>query len=326
MPNRLTVRALLVLGFYLLTTAGLSKADSLTGTEPVLPIPIEHGQDQGKSELGRRLFLDPRLSSDGSVSCAKCHLLAIGGADPLRKSIGVAGAVGVINAPTVFNAVFNLAQFWDGRSLSLEEQIDGPIHNPVEMGTDWPSIIARLELDPLYRSEFSEIYAEGMTAVTIRDAIATYERTLVTPNSTFDHWLRGDSEALSEAALKGYELFKSYGCIACHQGVNLGGNMYHKMGSLGDYFGDRGGELTDADLGRYKVTGDEREKHFFKVPSLRLATLTAPYFHDGSAATLDVAIRYMAKYQLGRTIPQPHVDLIKAFLSSVVGTHPELLP
>lgn len=292
----------------------------------MLPVPLEHGQDPRKAALGRRLFADPRLSADGSTACSRCHLPALGGVDRLARSIGVGGASGIINAPTVFNARFNLAQFWDGRAASLEDQIDGPIHNPIEQATNWPDVIRRLSQDADYRQAFSELYRDGIDAAAIRDAIATYERTLITTNAPFDRWLRGDDSAIAEIELEGYQLFKFYGCIACHQGVNVGGNMYQRMGTLGDYFGDRGDELTQADLGRLRVTGDERDRFSFKVPSLRLAVLTPPYFHDGSVDTLKEAIEVMAKYQLGRPIPPHQVEAIEAFMGSLVGEHPELDP
>lgn len=299
-------------------------ADGSVRDEPILPIPAEHGQDPRKVELGRRLFADARLSKDGTISCASCHPLALGGTDRQPRSSGVDGAMGPVNTPTVFNAGFNLAQFWDGRARTLEEQVDGPVHNPIEMSTSWPEVIERLAGDSELRDRFEAVYPEGLSPEAIRDAIATFERTLITPGSAFDRWLLGDDNALSREALKGYRLFKSYGCIACHQGVNIGGNMYQRMGTMGDYFGDRGSALTDEDLGRARVTGDELDRYHFKVPSLRLSALTAPYFHDASVATLDEAIVAMARYQLGRSIPPRHVAAIKSFLLSVVGTHPEL--
>ncbi|WP_245832003.1 cytochrome-c peroxidase [Solemya velesiana gill symbiont] len=158
------------------------------------------------------------------------------------------------------------------------------------------------------------------------DAIASFERTLITPDSPFDRWLRGDEDALNEREKEGYRLFKSYGCIACHQGVNVGGNMFQRMGAIGDYFGDRGSEIVDADRGRFNVTGKDEDLYFFKVPSLRLSAINSPYFHDGSAKDLAEAIRVMGSYQLGRRIPEAHVSLIVAFLESLVGSHPGLRP
>lgn len=317
--------AVLLVALLVHVRAGAAPAAPAPRDEPILPIPAEHGQIPRKVALGQRLFADPRLSRDGTVSCASCHGLAIGGVDRLPRSKGVGGAIGRINAPTVYNSGFNLSQFWDGRVRTLEEQVDGPLHDETEMASDWPRVIERLNVDEDYRERFEALYADGITAINIRDAIASYERTLITPGSAFDRWLMGDDDALGEQAVAGYRLFKSYGCVACHQGVNIGGNMYQLMGTMGDYFGDRGGELTGTDLGRYRFTGDERDRFYFKVPSLRLAVLTPPYFHDSSAEDLDEAIVMMGKYQLGRAIPLDDVAAIESFLASVVGDHPELV-
>ena len=294
--------------------------------EPVSPLPQAHGQHPGKVALGERLFHEKRLSVDNTVSCGHCHQLARGGTDRLPRSFGVGGAQGKVKSPTVYNSRFSLAQFWDGRAGSLEQQVDGPVHNAFEMASSWPRILPLLRGDAEYREQFAAIYSDGITPANIRDAIASFERSLITPDSTFDQWLRGDETALSDQAKRGYSLFKSYGCVACHQGVNLGGNLYQRMGVLGDYFADRGTPIEAADLGRFNVTGDEADRHMFKVPSLRLAYINPPYFHDGSAGTLREAIEVMARYQLGRHIPPGDLAAIEAFLASVVGRHPRLDP
>ncbi|RMH61932.1 MAG: cytochrome-c peroxidase [Zetaproteobacteria bacterium] len=283
-------------------------------------VPLERPKELSveKIRLGRRLFHDTRLSHDNSISCAHCHDLAHGGADHTPHSYGVGGAEGVINAPTVYNAGLNLAQFWDGRAATLEEQIDGPIHNPVEMASNWPEVLAKLRADASYVESFARVFGGKITEARVKEAIAEFERSLVTVDSPFDRYLRGDATAISEVQKRGYRLFISYGCVSCHQGANVGGNLFQVMGVFGDYFRDRGGE-TKADLGRYNVTGLARDRHKFKVPSLRLVVLTAPYFHDGSAETLDQAIRVMAKYQLGRDIPDEDIADIIAFLHSLVG-------
>ncbi len=294
--------------------------------EPISPIPAPPAEDPRKIALGKRLFQDPQLSQDGTISCERCHRLAEGGHDPRPFSKGVGGALGSVNAPTVYNSSLNLAQFWDGRASSLEEQIDGPLQNPVEMAMSWPEVLRRLRADATYQQAFRALYPDGITAANVRDAIAAFERSLLTWNAPFDRWLRGDKTALSPQALQGYELFQSYGCIACHQGANVGGNLYQEMGAMGDYFADRGTPITRSDLGRFNVTGRPEDRHFFKVPSLRLAVRTAPYFHDASAKTLEEAIRLMARYQLGREIPDAHIPPIIAFLQSLMGTHPLLRP
>lgn len=233
--------------------------------------------------------------------------------------------LGSVNTPTVYNANFNLSQFWDGRVSSLEQQVAGPVHNPVEMASDWEQVVDKLGKDPAYRQSFAELYPDGLTAENIQDAIAVFERSLVTRNSPFDRWLRGDESALDETQKRCYRLFKAYGCIACHQGVNVGGNMYQQMGVMGDYFADRNTEITKEDYGRFNVTGDEIDRYSFKVPSLRLAARIAPYFQDASTDSLDEAIQVMARYQLGREIPPDERQVIAAFIESLEGEHPKLV-
>ncbi len=192
------------------------------------------------------------------------------------------------------------------------------MHNPVEMGSNWPEVLAKLELDDAMLKAFKDAYPDGLQAKNIQDAIAAFERSLITPNARFDKYLRGDQTALSADELQGYRLFKQYGCIACHQGVNVGGNMFQQFGIMGDYFKQRG-NLTEADLGRFNVTKSPADKHFFKVPSLRNIALTAPYFHDGSARTLNDAVDVMFKYQLGRSAPAQDKELIIQFLHTLTG-------
>jgi len=271
-----------------------------------------------KVSLGQQLFHDARLSVDDTISCASCHALASGGMDGKARSVGVAGGVGSINTPTVFNSGLNRVQFWDGRAPSLESQIDGPVTHPLEMASSWPQVISKLQSDTHYAKTFSAIYPQGITADTIKDAIATFERSLVTPNSRFDQFLEGDTSALTPQEQHGYVLFQSYGCASCHQGVNLGGNMFEKMGLMGDYFADRG-QVTEADKGRFNITHDPKNLHEFRVPPLRNVALTAPYFHDGHAKTLEEAIRIMTKYQLGRPMPEADLLSIAAFLRSLTG-------
>lgn len=286
--------------------------------EPIPPIPESEALDPRKVALGALLFDDPRLSGDGTVACVSCHNMALGGSDQFARSIGAGGALGVVNAPTVFNARFNFAQFWDGRAATLEDQIDGPISNPREMGSSWPEVLGKLRKDREHVAAFQEIYKDGIQVANVKDAIATFERSLVTPQSRFDRYLKGDAGALTEEEKAGYELFKMYRCVACHQGVNIGGNMFAKIGVFGDYVTDRG-NVTEADLGRFNVTGRSRDRHVFKVPSLRNVALTAPYFHDGSAKTLDEAVVVMAKYQLGRRISDTDLTRIVAFLQTLTG-------
>jgi cytochrome c peroxidase len=294
--------------------------------EAILPIPQPQNLNDKLVELGDRLFHDARLSQDNTVSCSSCHQLSTGGTDRMARSIGVGGVKGRIKAPTVYNSSFNFALFWDGRADTLEEQASGPVHNPLEMASNWPEVISKLQADPDMVETFSELFPAGVTDETIVEAIAEFERSLVTVDSRFDRWLQGDGNAIEPNELRGYQLFKNYGCISCHQGVNVGGNLYAYMGAMGDYFTDRGREITEADLGRFNVTKREEDKHFFKVPSLRLAAINPPYFHDGSAETLPEAVMIMGRYQLGREIPQDEIDAIVAFLHTLVGKHHRLAP
>ena len=294
--------------------------------EPIKPLPLYQNLDLKLVALGDRLFHDPRLSQDNTISCANCHVLSTGGTDGRSRSTGVGGVKGVIKAPTVYNSIFNLAQFWDGRVDTLEEQAAGPVHNPLEMNSNWPEVISKLSADPDMSAAFESLFSDGITARHIVAAIAEFEKSLVTPNSRFDRWLRGEDGVLSAHEYKGYRLFKSYGCVSCHQGVNVGGNLYAYMGAMGNYFKDRGTPITQADQGRFNVTGKEEDKHFFKVPSLRLAAINPPYFHDGSVSDLKDAIKVMGRYQLGRDIPSDDVEAIVSFLNTLVGENSRLKP
>lgn len=291
--------------------------------EPIHPIPLRSDSDSPMLRLGRSLFNDPRLSADNSVSCASCHPVASGGMDSKRYSNGIRGATLDINTPSVLNAGFNFLQFWDGRAIDLETQVRFPIHAEREMGSNWRQVIDKLSRDAEYSQQFVELFPDrGIAAETISSAIAEYQRSLTTPNSRFDQFLRGDSVAISDLEQQGYLLFKRYGCSSCHQGVNVGGNMFERMGLMRDYFAERG-NITAVDYGRFNVTGDEAHRYQFKVPSLRNVALTAPYFHDGTAASLEEAVNVMAKYQLGRRLPQADVTAIVAFLHTLTGELPE---
>ncbi len=296
-------------------------------SEPIIPIKPASGLNQDKVSLGRALFNDPRLSSDNSISCASCHNLENGGADDTPVSVGVEGALGSANTPTVYNSSLNFVQFWNGRAADLSEQVNGPVHNPVEMNSNWQEIVGRLTQDAAIRQRFDNLYSDGINGDNIRNAITEFERSLLTLNAPFDRWLKGDAAALSETQKQGYRLFKSYGCISCHQGTNVGGNMYAHFGAVKDisvYFSERGTPLSDTDLGRYTATSDAADRYLFKVPSLRLASRTPPYFHDGSVNRLEDAIRIMGRFQLGREIPDEHIAAISAFIESLAGEHPEL--
>ena len=317
--------------FRVLTRRAIVAAVVLAGTfgaaanEPIKPIPAETGVDPDKAALGRLLFHDTRLSRDDTISCASCHDLATGGDDGRRVSTGIEGRQGVVNSPTVYNAALNFKQFWDGRADTLEDQIDGPVQATFEMGSLWPDVIAALYQDDDYPDAFSAHYEDGITRETIKDALAEFMRSLNTPDSRFDQWLRGDGNALTLSEIEGYRLFKDYGCVSCHQGANVGGNMFQVFGVINEFF-KRRGNITEADLGRFNVTGNPEDRHAFKVPSLRMAAYTAPYLHDGSAATLRDAVDAMFEFQLGREAPDRDKDLIVEFIKTLSGKSEELSP
>ena len=290
--------------------------------EPVRPIDRELVTDPAKVALGKALYHDTRLSLDNTVSCATCHEIENAGVDNHQYSHGVDDQLGGVNAPTVYNAVYNFVQFWDGRAKTLADQAAGPPLNPVEMASpSFDFIIAKLEADKPFAKEFAAVYPEGITEANITDAIEQYERTLITPDSRFDKWLRGDDGAISQEELEGYELFKKYDCATCHVGQNLGGLSYELMGLRKDYFAGRGLELTNEDNGRFKETLNERDRHRFKVPGLRNVEHTWPYYHDGTRETLEEAVRDMGTYQSGVTLKESEVNSMVAFLKTLTGEY-----
>ena len=290
------------------------------GVEPIRPIAETLEYDAAKAALGRKLYHDTRLSVDNTVSCASCHGLSTAGVDNKQFSEGVGGQFGGVNAPTVYNAVYNFVQFWDGRAATLALQAAGPPLNPVEMGYEsFDQIVAKLSKDKAFTREFKKVYPDGWSEANITDAIAQFERTLLTPNSRFDKYLKGDAAAITAEELEGYNLFKKYNCATCHVGANLGGQSYELMGQYADYFAARGTEMTAEDNGRFKQTSIERDRHRFKVPGLRNVALTYPYFHDGTEPELKEAVCKMGTYQVGVEIPDADEDKIVAFLHTLTG-------
>lgn len=288
------------------------------GGEPVRPIAEQLEYDEAKAELGRILYHDTRLSIDNTVSCASCHDLSTAGVDNKQYSEGVGGQLGGVNAPTVYNAVYNFVQFWDGRAATLALQAAGPPLNPVEMGCEsFDQIIAKLSKDRALTRAFKAVYPDGWSEANITDAIAQFEHTLITPNSRFDRYLKGDAEAITAEELEGYNLFKKYNCATCHVGPILGGQSYELMGQYADYFAARGTEFTVEDNGRFKETSIERDRHRFKVPGLRNVALTAPYFHDGTEPELKEAVCKMGTYQVGVELEDEVEDKIVAFLKAI---------
>ena len=298
--------------------------------EPIIPVASSVEHDAAKAAMGKRLFSDESLSLDGTISCSTCHVLENGGADHAdeRVSEGIYGLKGGVNAPTVYNAEYNVLQFWNGRAADLVEQAAGPMTNPVEMGEQTvEQVVERLSADKALVKEFEALYpGEGLSAYTLCHAIAEFERTLITPDSRFDLYLKGDSDALSELEKKGYEEFKENSCAACHFGAAVGGRSFEYLDIYADYFGERSREIeyNSDDEGLKGFTSKDEDLHKFKVPILRNIALTAPYFHDGSFQTLDEAVRAMARYELGKKLSSAEVDSIVAFLHTLTGQNPHL--
>lgn len=285
--------------------------------QPIEPAIIEHPE---KVELGKKLYFETRLSMSGIINCNSCHHLALGGADNLKTAIGHRWQAGPVNSPTVYNSSLAIAQFWDGRAADLKEQAAGPIEAGVEMAMPHTLAVDVIQSIPGYVEKFKLIYGTdsiGMDHIT--DAIAEFEKTLVTPNSRFDLWLKGDDKAITKTEREGYELFKNSGCVACHNGPAAGGTSFQKMGLLEPY------PTTSPALGRAGVTGKDAERFMFKVPTLRNVELTYPYFHDGEASTLAEAVDIMGRLQLGRQYSAEEIDKIVAFLKTLTGERPQIV-
>jgi len=283
----------------------------------IQPLPREISYERAKAALGRRLFFDPKLSRDGTVACVNCHHPDTG-ADNRPVSIGIAGQKGSANAPTVFNSYFNFRQMWSGLAHDLKDQVKMPVHNPVEMAMDGKRIATYLFHDPGYRSAFEEIYGHRPNVEDMSDAIAEFEKSLITPDSKFDRYLRKETQ-LTPLELEGYKLFKRLGCITCHNGINIGGNSFQKMGLIHPY------RWKEGDPDRYSLTRNEQDKNIFKVPSLRNIAITAPYFHDGSVATLEEALKRMAYHNLGFELTEDEIGALTAFLKTLTGKRPRTM-
>lgn len=286
--------------------------------EPIRPLPAATEGDPARVALGRDLFVEPRLSRDRSVRCIDCHPFDRGGADPRPRSLGAFDRVGVVQAPSVFNLAFADCLNWDGRTCDLDEHALLPLYNERVMAHDEASLIAALADDADYVARFAAAYPDGLTARNIADALAAYERTLVTPDAPVDRWLRGEDDALGREALAGYRLFKAVGCASCHQGTNVGGNLFQPFGVIAAAPEADGEPYT----GRDRVTGRAEDRGVFRVPSLRNVAATAPYFHDGSAATLAEAVQTMARVQLGESLAPAEVAALVTFLAALTGRQP----
>ncbi len=298
----------------LLAVAGGTPAARNEPIQPVAPAVIAN---PAMVELGKQLYFDPRLSKSGFISCNSCHNLSMGGTDNLPTSIGHQWQKGPINAPTVLNSRMNIAQFWDGRAKTLQEQAGGPIANPREMAFSHELAVKVVSSIPGYVEEFQRVYdSPEVTVARMTGAIAAFEETLVTPNARFDEWLNGDMTAITSAELSGYQLFKASGCVMCHNGPAVGSASFQKMGLVQPY------ATANPAEGRVAVTRNEADRFSFKVPTLRNVELTYPYFHDGAAATLHDAVDVMGRVQLGRRFTNEDNATIVAFLRTLTGDQP----
>ncbi|NOX44045.1 MAG: cytochrome-c peroxidase [Gammaproteobacteria bacterium] len=300
----------------------------------VPPIPKDNPMTPEKIELGKQLFFDPRLSKDGTVSCNSCHNVMAGGTDSRSVSVGVDAQKGGRSAPTVWNAAYLTVQFWDGRAATLEDQAKGPILNPIEMGMpDEASVVKRIKEIPGYVTQFEKVFGgkDSVTYDNIAKAIASFERMLITPNSAFDRYIKGDKGALSKEANRGMKLVESVGCTGCHTGPNFAGpaslsigeGFFQKFPAFPGSKYDKKHALM-ADLGLYSVTNKKADKNMWRVPTWRNVALTAPYFHNGSVPTLGEAVRVMGKTQLNKELSDKEVTDIVAFLNSLTGEFPEI--
>ncbi|WP_330149773.1 diheme cytochrome c5 peroxidase CcpA [Shewanella xiamenensis] len=302
-----------------ITLTAIVASSYAVAAEPIEVISPAKITEPEKVELGKMLFFEPRLSKSGFISCNSCHNLSTGGVDALPTSIGHHWQEGPINSPTVLNADFMLAQFWDGRASDLKEQAAGPIANPKEMGFTHELATETIASMPAYRARFAKVYGDEKVDIDrLTDAIAAFEKTLVTPNSPFDQYLLGKQDAISSEAKAGYQLFKDKGCVSCHNGPAVGGTLFMKMGLIKPFHTNNPAE------GRKGVTGKDADKFVFKVPTLRNIELTYPYFHDGSVWTLEEAVNTMADIQLGQKLTDKETKEMVAFLNSLTGEQPQI--
>lgn len=317
-PDPSLMAFLHALGQPALIGANADHPDAATAFRPVPAFSVD-SLNQAKMRLGFDLFHEPRLSIDQSVGCNSCHSGMFGGTDGRQVSTGARGQLGNLNAPTTFNAAFNFRQFWDGRAVTMADQALMPIENDVEMAHQLPAVVDMLKSDARYPAEFAAVYPDGITVNNMADAIAYFQTVnFIRPSTPFVRHLNGEDGQLSEQALRGWERFEAVGCSSCHNGINLGGNSYQQLGAALDYFVEHR-VAGPNDNGVFNRTQRDSDKHVFKVPGLHGVAETAPYFHDGSVETLELAIEEMGEHQLGRQLSQQDIDDIAAFLNSLGG-------
>ncbi|GAA3068243.1 cytochrome c peroxidase [Rhizobium viscosum] len=317
--NRQAVLAVIALGLSFGVEAVYAIDRNPNPREPLAPLTVPYGLDAAKVALGGLLFSDPILSGMNKLACVSCHDLTAGGTINVRRTVGYKGRVHRFNAPTIFNVGNNYRLGWRGDFTSLEDQNERILLDENLMAANWPDLLARLRQNPAYSASFQSLYGRPVQREDLLDAIATFQRSLTTPNAPFDRYLAGDLDALSEKELEGYRLFKDLGCASCHQGSNVGGNMFQKFGVFAPP--PSIDPDNDGDLGRYTLTGVDADKGVFRVPSLRNVAVTAPYFHNGSVSSLSDAVEIMARSQLGRTLNQRDVESLVAFLGTLTGEY-----
>jgi len=320
----------IILSVLLVSTAAFAEWQALPD---VAPAPENNPTTDEKVALGKMLFMDPRFSSTGTVSCNSCHNIMEGGDDSRTFSMGVHGKTGGRNAPTVWNSAFHSVQFWDGRADLLEDQAKGPVTNPVEMGvSEIEQAMDKVRAIPGYKPHFEKAFgSDSMTVVNAAKAVAAFERTLITPNSPYDKYVKGDKDAMTAQQVRGMETFASTGCVACHSGaafngpdMGFGQGFYAKFPTFSDHDYVKKYDLA-ADKGREEVTGKAVDSNMFRVATLRHITDTAPYFHNGSVNDLSEAVGIMAKAQLNKTLSDREVKDIVAFLGALTGEYPEII-
>jgi cytochrome c peroxidase len=311
---------LLIVPSVVVAAATMALASGHSQQEPITPLEAAPDLDPAKVALGRQLFDDPILSGKGKLACSSCHDLNAGGTVNLKRTVGYDGKMHRFNAPAIFNVANNYRLGWRGNFTSLAAQNEAVLLDPNLMASQWGPLVAKLKVSDAYSAQFRQIYNRDAERDELLDALVTFERSLSTPNSRFDRYLRGESNAISSQEKEGYLLFKSYGCASCHQGSNVGGNLFEKFGVFGDVQ-QNGPSDNDGDLGRWTITHDDEDKGVFRVPSLRNVEMTSPYFHDGRVASLPKAVEIMSRMQLGQVMPQDDVDAIVAFLKTLTGEY-----
>lgn len=311
---------LLCLAVPLSSTVMLASETVGPGSEPIVPLALPQTDDPAKVALGETLFHDSRLSHDDATACVSCHRPDQGGGDGRARSVAANGQLLDFNAPSIFNVALNFRLNWRGNFRTLEEQNEAVLLDETLMNTNWEELLSKLRADPAYGEDFAEAYGAPPDRRNVLDALAAYQRSLATPGARFDRYLGGERDAITAEEEHGYQLFKAFGCVACHQGINVGGNLFQRFGVFADPFAGKGG-LSKADLGRFALTGIESDRYVFRVPSLRNVAVTPPYFHDGRTASLAEAVEIMGRSQLGREIARRDVERIVKFLGTLTGEY-----